>query len=108
MAPSVGRHCSPEPSARLPSPGPKCAIPPTATAVSINVTVTGATAPGNLRLFPTGVAVPLVSTINFVPGLNRANNAIVQVGGAPTGSVVVLNAAAGTVHFILDVNGYFE
>jgi len=68
----------------------------------------GATTQGNVRLFPPGVAVPLVSTINFIAGQTRANNAIVQVGDAPTGSVVVLNGAAGTVHFILDVNGYFE
>ncbi len=88
--------------------GPKCAIPATATAVSINITVTGATTPGNVRLFPPGVAVPLVSTINFIPVVTRANNAIVQVGDAPTAAVVVLNGGAGPVHFILDVNGYFE
>jgi hypothetical protein len=88
--------------------GPKCGIPPTATAVSMNVTVTGAAAPGNIRLFPAGVGAPLVSTVNFGTGQTRANNAIVQLGGGPTGSIVVLNAAAGTVHFILDVNGYFE
>jgi photosystem II stability/assembly factor-like uncharacterized protein len=88
--------------------GPKCGIPPTATAVSMNVTVTGATTPGNVRLFPAGVSAPEVSTINFVPGQTRANNAIVKLGGGATGSVVVLNSAAGAVDFILDVNGYFE
>jgi hypothetical protein len=50
----------------FPLAGPKCAIPATATAVSINITVTGATTPGNVRLFPPGVAVPLVSTINVI------------------------------------------
>ena len=88
--------------------GAKCAIPSTASAVSVNLTVTEPAAPGNVRLFPAGVPVPLVSTLNFVAGQTRANNAIVQLGGGTTGSIVVLNGAAGTVHFILDVNGYFE
>jgi len=74
----------------------------------MNITVTGSTAPGNIRLFPAGVAVPLVSMINFGTGQTRANNAIVQLGGGATGSIVVLNGAGGTVHFILDVNGYFQ
>lgn len=88
--------------------GPKCGIPSTARAVSMNVTVTGGTAPGNIRLFPTGVAAPLVSMLNFGAGQTRANNAIVSLGATPAGSLVVLNASAGAVHFILDVNGYFE
>lgn len=88
--------------------GPTCAIPTTATALSINVTVTGPTAPGDLRIFPGGVDAPLVSTINFSPGQTRANDAIIQIGGGTTGSITVRNDAAGTLHLILDVNGYFQ
>jgi subtilisin family serine protease len=83
--------------------GPKCAIPLTAKAVSVNLTVTAPAAQGNLRVFPAGVPVPLVSSVNFVAGQTRANNAVVSLGG---GSVTVLSTAA--THFILDVNGYFE
>jgi Subtilase family len=85
-----------------------CGVPTTAKAVSVNVTVTGPTAPGDLRLFPLGVALPIVSTINFAPGQTRANNAVLQVGVSPTGRVAVQNDASGTVDFILDVNGYFQ
>jgi hypothetical protein len=85
-----------------------CGVPSTAKAVSVNVTVTSPTAPGDLRLFPGGVAAPLVSTINFAPGQTRANNAVLQVGGGATATVVVQNDAAGTVDFIMDVNGYFQ
>jgi hypothetical protein len=88
--------------------GPKCGIPSSAVALSINVTVTGPTAAGNLRLFPSGVTAPLVSTINFGPGQTRANNAVVKLGSGGTGSIGVQNDAAGTAHFIVDVNGYFE
>ncbi|MGH9322497.1 MAG: Calx-beta domain-containing protein, partial [Vicinamibacteria bacterium] len=37
----------------------RCAIPPTAKAVAVNVAVTGATHAGNLRLYPRDLAVPL-------------------------------------------------
>jgi hypothetical protein len=83
-----------------------CGIPASATAVSINVTVTGPTDPGHLRVFPGGNPLPAVSTINYSPGQTRANNAIVPLG--PGGTLdVYCGQAAGTIHFILDINGYF-
>ena len=86
----------------------QCGVPSTAKAVSVNVTITSPSTPGNLRLFPQGVAAPLVSTINFSPGQTRANNAVVQVGGGPTAGITVQNDGAGSVHLIVDVNGYFQ
>jgi hypothetical protein len=84
-----------------------CGVPATATALSVNITVTGATAPGNLRLYPAGEPLPLASAINYVPALTRANNAIVPLG--PDAQLAVrCGQASGTVHFILDVNGYFD
>jgi Subtilase family len=85
-----------------------CGIPSTAKAVSLNVTVTGPTTLGDLRLFPLGVALPLVSAINFAPGQTRANNAVLQVGSGTTARIAVQNDGAGTVDLILDVNGYFQ
>jgi uncharacterized repeat protein (TIGR01451 family) len=85
-----------------------CGVPAGATAVSVNVTVTGGTAPGNLRLFPADVPLPLVSTINFVAAQTRANNAIVAASADGTVSIKVHNASVGPVQLILDVNGYFE
>jgi len=85
-----------------------CAIPSTATAVSANVTVTLPTAAGYLSLYPGGAALPLVSTINFLPGQTRANNAVIPLG--PTGNIAVRygTVVPGTVEVIVDVNGYFE
>jgi hypothetical protein len=83
-----------------------CGIPPSARAVSINVTVTGATQAGNLRLFAAGTGLPFASTINYSANQTRANNAFVPVGAG--GIAVRLDQAAGSVHFILDVNGYVE
>ena len=85
----------------------QCGIPSTATAVSFNQTITQPTALGDLRLFPGGASLPLVSTLNWKAGQTRANNAIVSLG--PSGDIVVhVDQASGTVHLIIDVNGYFQ
>ena len=85
----------------------RCGVPASARAVSVNATVTQAGAPGDLRIYPAGATLPLTSVINFRPGQTRANNAVVALSA--TGDVSVLfEAVSGGVHFILDVNGYFE
>ncbi len=84
-----------------------CAVPETAKAVSANVTVTAATGPGHLLLYPGGTTRPRVSTINYRPGQTRASNGIVTLG--PGGDVTVYcGQASGTTHLVLDVTGYFE
>jgi Glycoside hydrolase family 44 len=85
----------------------RCGIPASATALSLNVTVTGATAAGNVVLFPGGGFPPSTSTLNYATGVTRANNAIVGLG-ASAAIRVRANQASGSVHVILDVNGYFE
>jgi hypothetical protein len=85
----------------------QCDIPSTARALSVNLTVAQPTAQGNLRLYPAGTPLPLVSAINYVAGQTRANNAIATLNGL--GELAVrCSQASGTAHFILDVNGYFE
>ncbi|HMF09935.1 MAG TPA: PKD domain-containing protein [Thermoanaerobaculia bacterium] len=85
----------------------KCGIPVTAGALAVNTTVTQATAAGDLRLFPGGASLPLVSTINYGPGQTRANNGVVALGAAGDVSVRC-DQASGAVHVILDVAGYFQ
>ncbi|HYT32819.1 MAG TPA: hypothetical protein VEO37_09515, partial [Thermoanaerobaculia bacterium] len=87
--------------------GGQCGIPSAATAVSFNFTVTQPAALGDLRTVPGGGTLPLVSTMNWRPGQTRANNAIIPLG--PSGDILVhVDQASGTVHFIIDVNGYFQ
>jgi hypothetical protein len=84
-----------------------CGIPTTAKAVSLNVTITGATQSSFLTLWPSGGTRPVVSTINFNssdPAL--ANGAIVGVSATATDLSVYNNF--GNVHVILDVTGYFQ
>jgi uncharacterized repeat protein (TIGR01451 family) len=84
----------------------QCGVPSNASAVSINLTVTGSTAPGFLLAHPSGGSIPTVSTINYATGQTRANNAVVvlSAGGQLD---LTCGQAAGTVDAILDVSGYF-
>jgi hypothetical protein len=85
----------------------QCGIPVTASALALNVTVTGATAPGYVVFYPGGSPVPLASTVNFRAAQTRANNAIVRLG--PAGTLGAISGqSTGTVHVIVDVTGYFE
>jgi hypothetical protein len=85
-----------------------CGIPNGAQAISVNVTVVGPTAPGNLAFYP-GNAFPLgTSTINFAAGATRANNAVLGLATNGAGTIGVQNASAGATQLLLDVNGYFQ
>lgn len=85
-----------------------CGIPAGAAAVSANVTVTGPGAPGNLAIYPGDGTLPPTSNLNFSPGQTRANNAMLQLALDGSGTVKVHDGSIGNVHFILDVNGYYQ
>ena len=86
----------------------RCGIPAGARAVSVNLTVVGATADGNLRAYPADVAEPGTSAMNFRAGQIRANNAILPVAQNGQGTVTLRpDMGGGSVHVIVDVNGYF-
>jgi hypothetical protein len=86
-----------------------CGVPATATSLSVNVAAVGPAAAGYVTVYRGGAdTAPLASTVNFAAGATRANNAIVAVAVDGTGTINAKNGSAGTVHFVLDVNGYFE
>jgi PKD repeat protein len=87
-----------------------CAIPSTAVAIAVNVTVVSPTDRGRVTLYPGGIDAPVTSTLNFLAGANRANNAIIPLAsdGSGTLSSLAFVVGGGTVHLIVDVNGYFE
>jgi hypothetical protein len=87
--------------------GAQCGVPSGARAVAANLTVTGPTDPGHLVVLASGGALANTSSINFRAGQTRANNAILTLG--PDGAILVRTGmAAGGVHFVLDVTGYFD
>jgi hypothetical protein len=87
---------------------PRCGIPAGAQALSVNVTAVSPPALGHLRLFPGDAATPNVATLNFVPGVTRANNAVVRLASSGSATLGIANFSAASVHVVIDVNGYFE
>lgn len=88
----------------------RCGIPASAKAVSVNVTVAGATGRGYVQAWPSDVQQPGSSIINFSAGQTRANNSILALSNDGIGDVAVqaFVVGGGTVHLIIDVNGYFK
>jgi serine protease len=85
----------------------RCGIGSSAKAVSLNVTVTNSSKPGNLTLGPGDKPKPNATTINYRGGQTRANNATIATGSG--GDIVIFcNQASGTTDVIVDVNGYFQ
>jgi hypothetical protein len=85
-----------------------CGIPPSATAIAVNVTVVSPSAAGYLTLYPAGHPRPLASTVNFGPGQTRGNNALLGLSLAGAFAVYPQLGAAGTTHLVVDVTGYFN
>ncbi|WP_158702253.1 hypothetical protein [Kitasatospora sp. MMS16-BH015] len=77
-----------------------------ARSVSLNVTVTGGTAPGYLTVYPSnpGNLRPLASNLNWTPGQTVANQVVVGLGGRDDD---YYNGSEGTVHVVTDLNGYY-
>lgn len=85
----------------------QCGTPADTRAVALNVAVTLSSTGGDLRLYPAGTALPLVSAINYNAGQTRANNAIIPLGAG--GSLTVhCDQPSGTVQVIIDLYGYFQ
>jgi hypothetical protein len=85
----------------------RCAVPATAKAVMVNVTVITPSSAGYLRVAAADAASTSATAINFPAGLNRANNGIYALSDAGTLSVYC-GIPSGSTHFALDVFGYFE
>jgi len=83
----------------------QCGIPASASAVSLNVTVTNTAGPGFIKIFPAGGSTPTVSTLNYVAGQVIANAAVVPLG---TGGAITVTAGVSGTDLILDTNGYYD
>ena len=76
-----------------------------ATAVVVNVTVTGPTAPSFLTVFPAGQALPLAANLNYLPGQTVPNLVTATLGAG--GKLSIYNAA-GSTHVVADVAGWYD
>jgi hypothetical protein len=85
-------------------------VPPTATAVVLNVTAVNDASGSLLTIYPTGTARPRASNLNFGPHIASANLVTVALGQtSPSDGNREINIynAAGTVSVVADVQGYF-
>jgi hypothetical protein len=80
-----------------------CNLPPVAQAYSLNITVVPPGVLDYLTVWPTGQAIPEVSTLNAVLGQVLANAALVPAG---TDGAITLFASDDT-DVIVDIDGYF-
>ncbi|HET7487539.1 MAG TPA: SBBP repeat-containing protein [Acidimicrobiales bacterium] len=81
-------------------------IPSGATAVTMNVTVTGATACSVLYVYPADAAQPAASNLNYCAGDTVPNLVTVKLSAA-AGQLKITNAF-GSVEVIADVAGYYS
>ncbi|HEX2783864.1 MAG TPA: hypothetical protein VHN36_09785, partial [Ilumatobacteraceae bacterium] len=81
----------------------RASLPATPATVVLNVTVTGATAPGFLTVYPCGETRPTSSNLNYDVGITRAVAVVARVG--TNGAVCVYTQAS--VHVIADLTGYY-
>jgi subtilisin family serine protease len=87
---------------------PSCGVPSSAMTASLNLTAVPVTSkPGYLTLFPAGTSLPNVDSlwIDNIPVIANGARPGLSSGGAV--NLYNSSAAGGSVHAILDVNGYF-
>ncbi len=78
-------------------------VPAGATAVALNLTVTGAAGGGWASVYPCGTPRPNASNINFTANSTIANSAITKLGNG--GKICIYTSA--TTHVIIDIGGHF-
>jgi Tol biopolymer transport system component len=79
-------------------------VPANASAVVLNVTVTGTTATTDVRAYPSGTPVPGASNINAGAGQTVPNLVTVRIGD--NGGITLRNSA-GSVNLLADIAGYY-
>jgi len=87
----------------FPVPSSSCGVPSTAQAYSLNITVVPPGPLNYITTWPTGLTMPVVSTLNDASGTVTANAAIVPAGTSGAISVFAYNAT----DLVIDINGYF-
>lgn len=80
------------------------AVPVTATAVALNVTIVNSLSSGFATVWPCGVTRPVTSNMNFVTGRVVANNVVAPIGN--DGNVCLYSSGATDV--VVDIAGWFS
>ena len=79
-------------------------VPVNASAVVLNLTVTGPTASTDVRAYPAGTPLPGASNINALAGQTVPNLVTVRIGD---NGAITLRNSGGSVHLIGDIAGWY-
>jgi len=82
-------------------------VPPTAKAVTGNLTVVNSTIRGAVYIGPDPLKSPTTSTINFAKGQIRANSMTVALSSTGSLSATYLATSGYTIDLVFDVTGYY-
>jgi hypothetical protein len=93
------------------APAPCPAIPSTAAAYSINLTVIPQAgqvggAVNYVQIWPAGAPQPYVANLTDLEGV-IISNAVIVAAGTPYGGISLFNFGPATIDAVIDVNGYF-
>lgn len=80
------------------------AVPATATAVILNLTVTGPTRNTDVRAYPAGTPVPGASSVNAAAGQTVPNLVTVRIGD---NGAITLRNAGGSTDLVGDIAGWY-
>ena len=84
-----------------------CGVPAAAKAISGIVTAVTPSSDGAFRMFSGDEQPDVATAISFASGKTRSNNVVLKLAGDGSGSLGVSSTATGSVHLVIDVNGYF-
>ena len=85
--------------------GTSGSVPSNATAIVMNVTVTGGTAGGFLTVYPAGTTKTTASNLNWTTGQIVSNLVTVELG--TNGTVDIYSGSDGSVNVVVDLQGYY-
>jgi hypothetical protein len=86
----------------------RAGVPPSAVAVSGNLTAVSPTAAGYVSVTPSSTAIPTTSTINHPAGDILANGLTVPLGGDGRLWAIHRSTSGQSTHLVFDVTGYFS
>ncbi|MFM7063150.1 MAG: RCC1 domain-containing protein, partial [Actinomycetes bacterium] len=85
-----------------------CAVPETANAVELTVTVTGALSDGFLRLDPNSGTTPSATFLNYRSGVGISNTGTLPLSRVQPLDLAVFNFAAAGAHVVIEVQGFWS
>jgi hypothetical protein len=83
-------------------------VPADAAAISVNDTGVSTEAEGALRVIARHLTSTLTSSLSIPLSQACANSGIVELSNDGLQKISVIKSRAGSIHFIMDINGYFR